>query len=1121
MTASLFDGTAQEAQWQLSHLQLINWGTFDGATTAHFENDFENPAVTVICGESGTGKSTLQDAYSEIMTRSPRYNEASNGRAGNDRGKRTLSTYLRGMLDYEYDERADEERERMLRDGSRARWSAIGAVFVDSLSNRFTAAKAFYLPPGCDGSDRESAFYLTANEELDLSLLDQVATSKFDKRSIARALPHASQHDGRGEFLECVGRSLGMGDVDTRALMTLLTRIRSGKDFTTVSALFRDLVLEQPDTYERADKAIEEFDAHMEAYQKLKKSSEQRKALAPIVEHKKAYDQALVEVEACERAGSLADQASPLRVWLKGRREEVVAEVLEGAVAEVRTAKERVEEAQKKADEANAQVQNLEARVEEAGGGKVKTLEAQIATAKDERERRKRAYERLAASIAGTGWEIPQDEKGFGLLAARAKTCLEQGAADVEKIEAEHDLLAVRMAEIEKRSNSVRADLAYCREHRGNIPRELSLARDKMASAAGLDPEELPFAGELMEVAQGQDQWRQAIEICLHGLSRTVLVDKGRLEHLRRSIDTIDPAELGVRVNFRGIDVSDKERRRGRAGGVAEKLELDPQSPFTPWLSRVLADENHDALCVEGPGELRGADLRITRSGQMSQGAKGAHGRGRRDANVIGFSNEAQVARLTQDLAKLGEEEARLRGEKAKNQARRSEAEALRAAAGRVLETTFPEIDVAGAQRELDNLSRALDEFLRGNARLADLKAQLAEAKKQHENCLMDKGSARKALERAEGALAVLRSEAAGLAGAAEKAAELDPACAEHIEALVNRLECPYATARDLHASFLTFERQVENANKDALARARAEAEAEKRSIEAVFAQFQMRWDDPNRGETIDSYDDYANILFEIESHGIDAEEAAWRSKMVAWIRADLLPLRKSFDSCELKLEDRIPVINGILAGLPFGADAGMLRLSYRARYGQEIREFKRKLQEFSAHASSSADFDPVAFHDGVAGLLAKIRLGSRERDVILDTRRYLRVTAKASWPEALGRADSYYDSLAGKSGGEVQELVAFISAAALLYCQGTKKGCKPVFAPVMLDEGFSKADSNFTARAIAAWKGFGFQLIVVASQDKFSSMAMSASACVYIEKDKRGASVLWHPTRKETGLGA
>ena len=58
-----------------------------------------------------------------------------------------------------------------------------------------------------------------------------------------------------------------------------------------------------------------------------------------------------------------------------------------------------------------------------------------------------------------------------------------------------------------------------------------------------------------------------------------------------------------------------------------------------------------------------------------------------------------------------------------------------------------------------------------------------------------------------------------------------------------------------------------------------------------------------------------------------------------------------------------------------------------------------------------------------------------------------------------------------------------------------------------MLDEGFIKADSEFTARAVSAWKSFGFQLIVATPEDKFQSIAPYAAGCVYITKNTKGVS--------------
>jgi uncharacterized protein YPO0396 len=1105
VAGSLFDGTTLENQWQLYRVQLINWGTYDGVAEAYFANDFENAAVTVISGASGTGKSTLQDAYDEIMMRAPRFNDASNvgGRgagSGYGSGKRTLHTYARGMLDSVYDEAAGAEVARVLRDNSCSRWTAIGATFVDGLGSYFTAAKLYYLVPECDSVDGNNTRFLTANELLDLSVLAQVAGQKFDKRSIEKVLPGARQHNGRSEFLTCVYKSLGIGNEDQgQALMELLARIRSGKDFKTVSALFNDLVLERPKTYDCADKALEEFDSHSKVHEQMLKSLEQRRILEPIIERKKAYDQALATSAVCASVGEASLATSPLGAWLAQRRAQVIEEVRQAVEQEAAAAQTQLEMARQRVQEADALVKQLSAQIEEAGGKEVKTLEARIEAAKQQHEARKASLANLKRVLAQAEMEVPQDAESFQQATQVARAFLAGYEELTNRFTEERDALTVKGAALQKEAQEVRSDLAYYQNHRGNIPRELSEARDAMAQASGLRPEDLPFAGELMEVRQGEEGWRDAIEICLHALSRTVLVDRAHYDELSKRID---PVRLNTRIQFRGIDVSDESFETGQAGGIASKLSLDKKSPFAPWLSRTLANDQHDALCVNSAEDLRGEGLRITKAGQMRRKFKGSHGRARADRNVIGFSNEATIARLTERLAHLATDDTRLTSEKAAIEAERNKAQAKEKASDRLLETQYDQVDVTGSAAQVQALEQQLAEFLKGNVRLSELREQLAAAEQEKNECVKREGAEEKEFERLQQEAQTLQSEAESLNAAPPS---LTHEQRTHIETIAARKADAYQSARDLHKSFSLFMRAVDDENKEMGAAATSQAETNKQAIERAFAQFQSRWHDPNRGETIESYAEYASILAEIQHQGIDEQEAQWKSKMLGWIREDLVPLRRSFDLAVQEMQDRIDPINDILANLPFGADGGRLRISLRTKESKRVSEFRRALGEYAGNAT--ADFDVVSFYNSIKGFMDQIRTGSIDRDAFLDRRRHVEISAKASWPVELERQDSYYNSLAGKSGGEVQELVAFILGSALLYALGGEAGSKPVFAPVMLDEGFIKADSEFTARAVSAWKRFGFQLIVATPEDKFQSIAPFAAGCIYITKNAKGVS--------------
>jgi uncharacterized protein YPO0396 len=87
-----------ESQWLAESMQLVNWGGFHGHAFIEF-----NREATLLSGASGTGKSTVLDAYLALMMPSDTpFNGASNdmaaGRARNPE-QRNLLTYLRGKTD--------------------------------------------------------------------------------------------------------------------------------------------------------------------------------------------------------------------------------------------------------------------------------------------------------------------------------------------------------------------------------------------------------------------------------------------------------------------------------------------------------------------------------------------------------------------------------------------------------------------------------------------------------------------------------------------------------------------------------------------------------------------------------------------------------------------------------------------------------------------------------------------------------------------------------------------------------------------------------------------------------------------------------------------------------------
>jgi uncharacterized protein YPO0396 len=168
------------------------------------------------------------------------------------------------------------------------------------------------------------------------------------------------------------------------------------------------------------------------------------------------------------------------------------------------------------------------------------------------------------------------------------------------------------------------------------------------------------------------------------------------------------------------------------------------------------------------------------------------------------------------------------------------------------------------------------------------------------------------------------------------------------------------------------------------------------------------------------------------------------------------------------------------------------LTIAMRERRPELVRGFLTELRGLTDRLTD--DFTYAAAERRYRRLLEfmkQLRVGGGEapshRDALLDVRRHIEITARRV--DAQGNELSTYTTLSGKSGGESQELIAFIAGAALRFQMADDTERKPRFAPVFLDEGFVKADSEHAGRAVEAWRELGFQLILAVPLDKVTGL--------------------------------
>ncbi|HJQ06228.1 MAG TPA: SbcC/MukB-like Walker B domain-containing protein [Nocardioides sp.] len=1104
------------AQWRASVLQLVNWGGFGGVTVVPLGGD-----TTMISGASGVGKSTILDAYTALMMPSDtKFNGASNdavaGRA-RSAGQRNLLSYLRGAVDVVDDPKTGRPVEQLLRGKGGDTWGAVAMTFVNDTGGRFTALRTYYVPRRATRSSDVAMTLLSLEGALDLATLEAAVPDRLHATTIKKLFPGVRVHRTYAEFAAVLHARLGIGaNGDGAKALRLLARIQAGNQVRSVDELYKDMVLERPATYAAADRAVEHFDDLDSAHTAMRTEQQKLEVLEPISDLHRRKELAVKRAAELDAFGVTLTGDSSLQLWLLRTHQRLLSDAVVANRAEhARTVEElasaRTAEAQTAGD--------LEAAKDAhraAGGGDLQSLAGQIEAERIVREERgarlAELEERVFPLVGLTDTDVPDLETaldtavGFAQLQEHARRRLEGFAAQQAELRAQRDEVRDGLVPLKSEQAGLRQERASLESRAGRVPAPLHELRTHVARAAGMDPEELPFVAELVDVAPEEARWRTAVETVLGGSARLMLVPLDRLAEFSAAIDGL---QLRSRLTFQGAELDLPESGPQDPERIAGKL-LFKESPFSGWVQAHVTESGRNALCVESSAELDGPGYRVTLAGQTRSGHRGSHGRSDQ-RNIIGFSNEDAIAELDGQLARIEHELERLDASLAELDRRASVLEQQRKAYDAIAMVRFDDVDVVGSERRIAEMEQRRDDILSADDQLQVLQKQIddlgaeLEAVRQRRFALEHR---QREVNAAHGELVDSedtvndRLEAMEAAGRVELTDEQDAALVTELAAAV----AP-ADPSDLDR-FHEYSQRLQERLRGAVGDSEAEIARVDEELLRIFGYYKRTWDSPNLGATVDSYPDYARILDEIRSKGLADRRAEWRRRLTEWSGQDLVPLLGAMSQSIEEIEDRLGPINDILRRLEFGATGDRLRIRLRRLAPAHVQTFLKDLRALSSSSTTKlAEEDLEKRFADLSRFMQQLRPsvagaeGPSDRDRLLDVRRHVEISAERYDP-LTGELRATYRTLGEKSGGESQELVAFIVGSALRFRLGDEMRSRPRFAPVFLDEGFVKADSEFAGRAVQAWKGLGFQLVIGVPLDKVTGLEPHMDELLAITKN-------------------
>lgn len=1129
-------------QWKLESLQVINWGGFEGPHTLPF-----HPNATMLSGGSGTGKSTLLDAYTALMMPSSvAFNGASNdagtGRARNEAGgQRTLLTYLRGKQGVN-DETGGASSENLLRGKGRATWGAVAGTFVDTDGHAFTALRLYFVPATATHSNDISQRMATlSGDEARITLSDlstAMATHVVGKplaAAIKTTWPTARVTKDYSEFSNTLYRKLAIGaNGDGLNALDLLARIQAGRSFNSVNGLYQQLVLDTPSTFKDADMALEHFDTIAGDLGRMEEAERKHTTLRGIPEVHDRLTAARRRIRDLDQFGLTQPGFTKLTAWSLRLECDLIDAATDHAQDQHRSAAAK---AQAAVEATEALWEELEAAREDfrnSGGNelsgladRLSSLSGQLAQTRGRRDE----FTTLAAQVSAAF----NSRGDFDSIQQAARAFTKGAEGWNEKYQEDRFQERTRLGELGDRKKNLEEELRQLTDSGTRIRGPLVTLREAVARRMGMAVSDLPYLAELIDVRPGEERWRTAIETVLGGDARRIVIPAERRKEFARALNDLN---LGGRVNL--IDgIADAPLRfpldgatgADQAGRILGKLAF-ADHPYVGWLQSHLTDGSLNALCVDHPDDLDAGGFRVTDTGQTRRGIRSAVGRAHRE-HIIGFSNENDVDAIQLELVDVEKDLAgvmdRIKALDARAKTHQQQATAYAA----IATYQWEQLDVATIEERIEGLKKRQAELLGSDNRLQGLQKQIDDLKEMHRLAQEEDAELRTAAKR-------LYSVWEGLIDRKDETARLlepheDDDALDLTETQATYLADVYAqvTADVGDEDPVTqADRFVERlgAVKRVLADQQREATTEvgrcERSLLETFELYRQNWFDANLDVTLDSYPDYLRILNDLEASGLYQNREEWQRAVAQWAGEDLLPLAQSMSSEIEAIKARIVPINDILEGLEFGARKGRLKLKVDDLNTETVRQFRLRLRKMATLATKSMTFDEMreVFSD-LTDFMASLR-GPKDaqysseksnRDNLLDVRRHVEVYAveypvgSDTWPAQEHR------QLGSASGGESQELIAFIIGSALRFRLGDELRDRPRFAPVFLDEGFVKADSQFAGRAVSAWRGLKFQIIVGAPEDKFTGLERHMDSFVLIQKDEStGYAFIDHITDRD-----
>lgn len=1089
------------AGFRLQRLEVFNWGTFDGRVWT-LRLGGKNGLLT---GDIGSGKSTLVDAVTTLLV--PSHRVAYNKAAGADSCERSLKSYVLGFYKSERQETLGSAKPVALRDFNS--YSVILGVFHNAGYNKtVTLAQVFWMK---EAGAQPARLYGACERELSIAAdFSGFGSEMVGLRKQLRS-SGVELFDSFPPYGSWFRRRFG---IDNEQALDLFHQTVSLKSVGNLTDFVRSHMLEPFDVVPRIFALIGHFEDLNRAHEAVLKAKCQVGMLTPLVAD-------------CDRHRDLAQTADDLRAcrdalrpWFATLKLDLLEKRLTSLNEELTRHRAAIERLEERRRAQQGQERELRRAIAENGGDRIESIGEEIFQKQNELERRKQKASRYEELVRALGQHPAAAGEEF--LRQRSEIANWRETTEEAEAKAQNDRTQAEVEFVQGRTehDQVKTEIAGLKARVSNIDEKQIAMRRMLCQELNLADEEMPFAGELLQVREDERDWEGAIERRLRGFGLSLLVPD---RYYATVAQWVDQTHLrGRLVYFRVREGVRGELPSLHPDSLVRKLQVKPDSPFYDWIEREVA-HRFDLACCRNQEQFRREIRAITRAGQIKAPGErhekdDRHRLDDRRRYVLGWSNAEKIAALEKDAER---QETHLAGFAARISTLQKEQSALRERLSVLSKlgeyTDFRDLDWKPMAVVIARLEAEKREIEAASDLLKTLTAQLTaleEALKETEGQLDDRKDKRSKSEQK-------------ISGAQDLQQQAQALVSETTEDTIRRFPMLEEMREDALGSQVLTVESCDNRERDMRDWLQARIDAEDSKIKRLsekivkaMTEYKGMWK-LETGEVdanLAAAPEYRSMLDQLQADDLPRFEGRFKELLNENTIREVANFQSQLARERETIKERVAQINESLTQIDYNPGR-YISLEAQLNLDADIRNFQTELRtctEGALTGSDDAQYSEAKFLQ-VKRIIERFRGRDEHSDAdkrwtvkVTDVRNWFVFAASERWREDNTEHEHYADS-GGKSGGQKEKLAYTVLAASLAYQFGLEWGAvrSRSFRFVVIDEAFGRGSDESAQYGLQLFTQLNLQLLIVTPLQKIHIIEPFVAGVGFVHNEDGRNSVL------------